>query len=595
MPVPRIPGMLKRRRPGELPSAMDVVVTAPERPSTERQRSRPRPRGASIRRYSAGPVSAPWAGDRTWGRKQSPWLKNALSKDSSKIPQLPAIDVNPGSSTPDLGLLHDLGYQIHTPPTTPGGKPDSQLLLRRQSIESVSTVTSWADQLMALGARKPEDSQIKECLPTVVSPGTDQNLSMQGVVAHETLRPPSARSVTSDGGCSTRSAHFKLVNGQLTPLIDGRAGVATEKVCSSGDCNCNDVQNLTAANLAKLESKSSTELCYPCDDGTEEKKKKKGRKAKRYRSSSTAKSGSPKSTKSAKSVKSTKSNLSDGSVVSGKSFKTMFNVVRAVHALQRPLRHEGRHAHRGRYECQYCFDDLASRPVALLMGASKERSCNHLYHQDCCAAMQERANKQGASRRARCPCCSKAFVSYVNLPDPETETEKWFNALDYKQCGKVDREDVMDHLMAVLQVKTALRASLAPPNSRLNLPSCKALIDRLNGSSNKSRRRTPPVSPDVEKNPSEWFTFWDIYEDGMLNRCGATRALMKTFRKYDKLLLRAAIDDVWPEVVASGSEAEKELITKDHIFEPNSGLIRRVLIKVQAAFHWKLLREMTPG
>jgi hypothetical protein len=171
----------------------------------------------------------------------------------------------------------------------------------------------------------------------------------------------------------------------------------------------------------------------------------------------------------------------------------------------------------------------------------------------------------------------------------------WFEALDFTQCGKVSKDNVMDHLMAVLQVKTALRDSLAPAPAKINLASCKVLIERLNGSSNKTRRRPAPVSPDIEKNPSEWFAFWDIYEDGMLNRWGATRALMKTFTKYDKLLLRAAIDDVWPEIVASGSEAEKDSVTMDHIFKPNTGLVDSVLRKVQAAFHWKLLREFNPG
>jgi hypothetical protein len=196
-------------------------------------------------------------------------------------------------------------------------------------------------------------------------------------------------------------------------------------------------------------------------------------------------------------------------------------------------------------------------------------------------------------------------MSFVNLPDPATSPQMWFDALDFAKCGKVDKNDVMDHLMAVLPVKTALRDTLAPAPQKINLPSCLALLERLKGSWEKTRRQPPPVSPPIEQQ-SEWFNFWDIYEDGRLDRHCATRALMKTFdKKYDKLLLRAAIDDVWPEFVASchaqqdGEEDDQDTskeftLTKDQMFELHTGLVARVLRKVQASFHWKLLREFNP-
>jgi len=621
----RIPSVPKRRGHGELLKDADVVVPAQQKLSAISPSPRKtllRPRGASIHSKTAGPVSAPWAGDSHWGRKESRWSskKGRLAKTSGETLQLPLIDkssnVAPGIQL-ELDPCDRLGHHTYN------GKHLSNARGHRDSVDSTaSTVASWTDQLMALGASKkshePEDQRITGSLPLVVPVTANQCSSIQedlnereAVVDH-TLRPPSTRPATSDGGSSTRSTrsvHFKLVNGHLLPLKDRlvkESESLTEMCRECADAPC-DVCDLTAANLAKLESKTSSEFGKP-DFGRSRKKQKSPKKARRFKSGSSGKSHhsksasegksvSPKSAKSAKSVKSTKSSLSDGSVVSGVSFKAIGRVMQAIHAFQRPLR-QCHHAHRGRYECQYCFDDLAARPVAILMGDSDQRSCKHLYHQDCCAAMQERVNKNGAIRRARCPCCKKAFASYVNLPDPETDTEMWFNALDYTHCGKVNKNDVMDHLMAALQVKTALRDSLAPAPEKINLSSCKALIERLNGSSNKNRRRPPPKSPDIETHPSEWFAFWDIYEDGTLDRCQATRALMKTFTKYDKLLLRAAIDDVWPQIVASGCEAEnseKESVTKDQIFQPTTGLVDKVLRKVQAAFHWKLLQEFNPG
>jgi len=292
------------------------------------------------------------------------------------------------------------------------------------------------------------------------------------------------------------------------------------------------------------------------------------------------------------SEKSAKTTRSDGSNLSIKSFgmKAMGLVTQAVQRFQRPLR-KSTHAHRGRYECQYCFEDLDTNAVAVLVGRSGIRSCQHLLHQDCCAALQERAKKNGIKCKARCPGCTKLFESVVNLPDPLTETEAWFEALDFAGRGKVDKDDIMDHLMAVMPVKTALRDTLAPAPQKINLSSCQALIDRLKIHATKTRRTRPPTLPDIE-NQSEWFNFWDIHEDGVLNRAQATRALMKSL-KFDKLLLRAAIDDVWLEEVTVGKDVV-ESASKDDLFRLNGGLVARVLKNVQAAQKRKVWQELTP-
>jgi len=445
---------------------------------------------------------------------------------------------------------------------------------------------------MALGASSQDlgavDAQIAVRPPLSRRGSIQEELYGPGACLHcSTLRPPSASTVTSDA--SMTEVHFQWIDGQLTPLKDGpvndtessaQAHLHTEDAeVLCGSCNEtahseNHAHDLTAANLAKLGDKAR-------------------RLMRKDTSRSTAKSLSPKSTKS------NKSNGSNTSKASS-SWKAIGHVMRAVQAFQRPLR-QCHHAHRGRYECQYCFEDLDVGHLAVLVGADGLRSCEHLYHQECCAAMQERANKHGVSCKPRCPSCRKAFTSFVKLPDPISETEMWFDALDFTKCGKVHKNDIMDHLMAVLPVKTALRDTLAPAPERINLASCRALIDRLKTMSSedivlkgsKTKRRQPPALPNIQKQ-TDWFTFWDIYEDGALNRWGATRALMKSLRGYDKLLMRAAIDDVWPEVIVSCGDDEMASIGKEGIFKPNSGLLDRATRKVQAAQHWKLLKELTP-
>jgi hypothetical protein len=397
---------------------------------------------------------------------------------------------------------------------------------------------------------------------------------------------------------------FEWINGQLTPLKDGpvtdletltetkfsdkQAASVSRPVAPEG---CKDIvaQGLTAANLARLGTDPDVE------GGAAKKKisplKKRVLQSARevlHRESTGKSSDSPMSTKSTKTAK------SDGSNKSTFSMKMIGNVVRAVKAFQRPLRKSGHHAHRGRYECQYCFEDLDASSCAVLLDKSGTRSCQHILHRDCCAALQDQAKKHGVACKPRCPSCSKAFASVVHLPNPVTQTDMWFEALDFRKCGKISKDDVMDHLMAVLPVKTDLRATLAPAPQKINLPSCKALIDRLKDKeqSKLTRRRPPPATPDIQK-PSDWFNFWDIHEDGVLDRAGATRALVKTL-KFDKLLLRAAIDEVWPEVVTRDGEDDVISLSKDEMFQPNTGLVDRTIRKAQAAQHWKLLRELNP-
>eukprot|EP00746_Dinoflagellata_sp_MGD_P161410 gnl/MRDRNA2_/MRDRNA2_88533_c0_seq1.p1 gnl/MRDRNA2_/MRDRNA2_88533_c0~~gnl/MRDRNA2_/MRDRNA2_88533_c0_seq1.p1 ORF type:complete len:645 (+),score=113.00 gnl/MRDRNA2_/MRDRNA2_88533_c0_seq1:69-1937(+) len=620
---PKFPRVTKSKRIQDPLIHVDVLLPSGERPSSKKVR----PRGRSTLRPTAGPVNAPWAGDSHWGQKVRPWslFSHKRSKISCELVHLPVID-GTGHYTPDLDLPHCLDRGTPQPFDGKSG-PN---LRKLSSASTASTAASWADQLAALGSASKENLEPAEPRITV-SPapqlpisnrrpsiqeelyGPGATLEHAGAIAEQglNLRPSSAR---SDSACSATSVHFEWINGQLTPMKDeevtdaekhAKAELREETAKETDDCKV--VHRVTAERLAQLGTEikgiakkhlQEEEPSTNRNDGTGNRNKGK-KKSSIY--NSTESSGGE-TTKSAKSNRSEKSDRSTGSVRSTRSLKVMSLAVKALQAFQRPLRKGGRHAHRGRYECQYCFEDLEARPVAVLVKGSR-RCCNHLYHRDCAAAIQERSNKCGVSCKARCPSCKNSFESIVNLPDPAKDPAMWFNALDFAKNGKVNKDDVMDHLMAVLPVKTALRETLAPVPQKLNLPSCQALLERLQGSWEKTRRRQPPQPPDIEKQ-SEWFTFWDIYEDGMLDRKDATRALLKSLdKKYDRLMLRAAIDEVWPEVVASFIDEETEpesvtaefLLTRDQMFEPNKGLVARVMRKAQASFHWKLLREFNPG
>lgn len=591
-------------------SVMDVIMPVgearnrPSRPSSHGRKLRPK--GESIHVRTGGPVSAPWEGNTHWGRKRSPW--SAMLRKTSREERrasLPVIDATHASAHV---LPHSLGRgacscsgkpPLHGKPCTNGRKISDDSTVSTEASETDGNLTqrSWADQLASLAACK---ATVPEPVMPVMTTQVefDPNIEIRAPATlpiskrpSPRLKPPSSSSPKSDSS-------------NLAPPRDGPAAESetwTEvPLCEECDATTSNgasetLSDLTAANVAML----GTDPDIEHDSARKKVSPKKRILSKLFNSSagkSTQSCDSPLSEKSAKTTKSDGSNLSN---LSNKSFgmKAMGQVMRAVQRFQRPLR-QSTHAHRGRYECQYCFEDLDTSAVAVLVGRSGIRSCQHLLHQDCCTALQERAKKNGMKSKARCPCCTKSFESVVNLPDPLTETEAWFEALDFEGRGKVEKNDIMDHLMAVMPVKTALRDTLAPAPQKINLSSCQALIDRLKTHATKTRRTRPPTLPDIEKQ-SEWFNFWDIHEDGVLNRASATRALMKSL-KFDKLLLRAAIDDVWleemtrrSEEVTSGKDVV-ESVSKDDLFRLNGGLVARVLKHVQAAQKRKVWQELTP-
>merc|ERR1712100_639512 len=126
------------------------------------------------------------------------------------------------------------------------------------------------------------------------------------------------------------------------------------------ECSASEtLSDLTAANVAML----GTDPDIEHDSARKKVSPKKRILSKLFNSSagkSTQSCDSPLSEKSAKTTK------SDGSNLSNKSFgmKAMGQVMLAVQRFQRPLR-QSTHAHRGRYECQYCFEDLDTSAVAV--------------------------------------------------------------------------------------------------------------------------------------------------------------------------------------------------------------------------------------
>merc|ERR1719265_979354 len=177
------------------------------------------------------------------------------------------------------------------------------------------------------------------------------------------LKPPSSSSPKSDSS-------------NLAPPRDGPAAESetwTEvPLCEECDATTSNgasetLSDLTAANVAML----GTDPDIEHDSARKKVSPKKRILSKLFNSSagkSTQSCDSPLSEKSAKTTKSDGSNLSN---LSNKSFgmKAMGQVMRAVQRFQRPLR-QSTHAHRGRYECQYCFEDLDTSAVAVLVGRS---------------------------------------------------------------------------------------------------------------------------------------------------------------------------------------------------------------------------------
>lgn len=245
-----------------------------------------------------------------------------------------------------------------------------------------------------------------------------------------------------------------------------------------------------------------------------------------------------------------------------------------------------RHVFEEHAECSVCFEALCDAPSAVFVltttardgkSTSRKRSCAHFFHLRCARCLQSK-------KFTACPVCRAHFDDVLPVPDPATDPERWFEAVDANGDGRLSPNEVLEVLRAQIpcdwraierhltrrssgDAKKSLfdrwdpdgdgfieKKELIAPGGLLeyvirkfpkrnvdddessdgvcsfaNATNAAASTSHLNHESwtSFSSREDPP---ELAKFPSEWFAFWDTNASGSLDKEEVTRALVKTSR-----------------------------------------------------------------
>ncbi len=195
-------------------------------------------------------------------------------------------------------------------------------------------------------------------------------------------------------------------------------------------------------------------------------------------------------------------------------------------------------------ECPLCFFKLHLFPVAVLRFQSK-RACTHYLHSFC--ANMYKGNQETKNERIGCPICLKRFTEVKTLPDLLQDPRLWFQLCDTDLTGSLDRDELMEGLVAVLPVeRERLEKAVAEywsfwDTSGDGYIGFQEFIDAKSGLKsflinnfnifklNNEADKLGDAIPPLDSKPREWFDYWDQNKNGTIDRVELSRALIKTF------------------------------------------------------------------
>jgi hypothetical protein len=212
-------------------------------------------------------------------------------------------------------------------------------------------------------------------------------------------------------------------------------------------------------------------------------------------------------------------------------------------------------------ECSICFMPLCDQGICVLVSASEERVCRHIFHPQCISHWftQREANFEPKT----CPTCRKPAHDYMDVPVPEEDPDGWFKCMDYDHDGCLSKKEVHDVLMAQIPLNEKLLDEALnklwyrwDPDHSEGI-SKEEMMDPERGllawvkstrRLAKTESRAPPTLSNATK--IDFFDFWDEDVSGTLDKEEVTRALLKTFALSSQNMaavdaLRDVVNSVW--------------------------------------------------
>jgi Ca2+-binding EF-hand superfamily protein len=194
------------------------------------------------------------------------------------------------------------------------------------------------------------------------------------------------------------------------------------------------------------------------------------------------------------------------------------------------------------FECPVCYFELHKFPAGVIRLHSR-RCCGHYFHKDC-AQYLLRAMK-GSGRSAVCPLCGVSFSEVKNMPDLAKDPRDWFAVCDLDFGGELDAFEVIEALGTVLpvnrhklekNVKAHWHEWDPDGDGTITLQEfitpVRGLKDWIIAHLGMLRQDEAPKSasvPSIDRNPREWFHYWDRDGSGTLEKDEVVRALIRTF------------------------------------------------------------------
>jgi len=193
------------------------------------------------------------------------------------------------------------------------------------------------------------------------------------------------------------------------------------------------------------------------------------------------------------------------------------------------------------FECPVCYFELFKFPTGVIRQYSR-RCCGHYFHKDC-AQYLLRA-KQG-SGSASCPLCGVSFCEVKAMPDLACNPRDWFAVCDVDFGGELDTYEVVEALGCVLPVNRhkleknvkahwhewdpdgdgtiTLQEFIMPQRGLKDW-----IISHLSMLIADGAQK-PNMVPSIDRNPREWFHYWDRDGNGSLEKDEVIRAFIRTF------------------------------------------------------------------